>query len=58
MVHCVASIDMLAGGGGCGSAVSAFPDADLFMTYAAALHSLGELSFLCPCLENISSNII
>ena len=45
MVHCVASIDMLAGGGGCGSAVSAFPDADLFMTHAAALHSLGELSF-------------
>ena len=40
MVHCVASINMLAGG--CGSTVSAFPEADLFMTHAAASHSLGR----------------
>ena len=46
VVHCVASANMLAGGGGCGSTVSAFPDADLFTTHAAASLTIPSLFLL------------
>ena len=46
MVHCVASVNIPAGGGGCGSTVSAFPDADLFTTHAAASLTVPSLFLL------------
>ena len=47
MVHCVASANMPGGGGGgCGSTVSAFPDADLFTTHAAASLTVPSLFLL------------
>ena len=46
MVHCVASANMLAAVGGMCSIVFAFPDTDLFMTHAVAVHSIPSLFLL------------